>query len=391
MPDSTISTMSSILKNVYADIAPHQINLEAGAFYTSLKKTNEGVYDGENIRVMASYGILGGFSSPSTDNAALPTANAPQQTQLTSTTKNLIGTFRITEKVIKASMRDEESFIRAMDTNMKACTTAAGYHTGRQIHGDATGILGTYSSGSTTTTWVVTPSADLLEVGMIVDQIKQADGSQVATGVTVTNVDKSTNSVTFDSALTDSGGTGDYIVIQSSYNNEINGLGKVFASTGTYLGVNRANNKWFVPQFNSSVGAISDTVILNEVQKIEKYGGCKIDMICCAYDVQKFYYDYLESLKRAPNTLMLEGGFKTISFNGLPIVADKFIADGIMYLLDTTTFKMHHLEPWDWQSVDGQVISRVSGYPLYQAAYAYYADLMCIKPIANAKLSAITS
>ena len=387
--DSTITTMSDVLKNVYLDSARYQINIDSGPLYQKLIKTSEGV-DGENIRIHVNYGIMGGFSSPSTDALALPTANAPKGVQLTSTTKNLLSTFRITDKIIKASKKDIESFGRAIEKNMDGCIKAASFHTGRQMFMDGTGNLATYSSGSGTTSWVVvTPGVQYLVVGMIVNQINGSTGAVVAT-TTVTNVDRTTNTVTFEDALTDSGNT-DHLCIQGSSTTEMNGMGVVYANTGTYLGVNRANNKWFVPQMTTLSGAISDAAILAEVHKVERYSGGNVDMLVGAYDVIEYYYDYLESMRTSPNTMELEGGYKAIKFNGMPLVKDKFALDGYLYGFDTASFKIHQLDEWDWQAENGEVLSKVSGYPMYQAVFAYYADLICEHPGANMRITAITS
>ena len=75
----------------------------------------------------------------------------------------------------------------------------------------------------------------------------------------------------------------------------------------------------------------------------------------------------------------------------MPLVKDKFVLDGYLYGFDTGSFKVHELDKWDWQAENGEVLSKVSGYPMYQAVFAYYADLVCEHPAANMRITAITS
>ena len=80
-----------------------------------------------------------------------------------------------------------------------------------------------------------------------------------------------------------------------------------------------------------------------------------------------------------------------MSYNGIPVVSDRFIADDTMYLLNTKDFTLHQLCDWQWlEGEDGRIIRQTTGYPVYTATLVKYADLICDRPAGQAKLSGIT-
>ena len=77
----------------------------------------------------------------------------------------------------------------------------------------------------------------------------------------------------------------------------------------------------------------------------------------------------------------VEGGGKVISYNGVPIVVDRFCPDGSLYLLNTDDFKLHQLCDWQWlEAEDGKILKQVPGKPVYTATLVKYAELMCERP-----------
>ena len=83
----------------------------------------------------------------------------------------------------------------------------------------------------------------------------------------------------------------------------------------------------------------------------------------------------------------IEGGFKAISFNGIPVVADRFCPAGTMYLLNTEDFKLCQLCDWQWlEGDDGKILRQIPGKPVYTATLVKYAELICERPGAQAKI-----
>jgi hypothetical protein len=81
------------------------------------------------------------------------------------------------------------------------------------------------------------------------------------------------------------------------------------------------------------------------------------------------------------NTTDLEGGFSAITFNGIPVVADKFIADGYLYFVNTDDFGIRQLCDWEWlEDEDGKILKQIPGRAAYSATLVKYAELICTKP-----------
>ena len=88
----------------------------------------------------------------------------------------------------------------------------------------------------------------------------------------------------------------------------------------------------------------------------------------------------------------LAGGYKAITYNGIPVYADRFVADDTMYVLNTDEFTLHQLCDWKWlEGEDGRVIKQNANYATYSATLVKYADLICNKPNAQGKISGILS
>ena len=74
--------------------------------------------------------------------------------------------------------------------------------------------------------------------------------------------------------------------------------------------------------------------------------------------------------------------FKALSFNGIPIVADRFCQDKKMFFINTEDYKLQQLNDWSWlEGQNGKVLRQVENKPAYTATLVKYANLMCVKPV----------
>lgn len=89
--------------------------------------------------------------------------------------------------------------------------------------------------------------------------------------------------------------------------------------------------------------------------------------------------------------MQLEGGFTALSYNGIPIVADRFCPDGTMYFLNTDDFALHQLCDWQWlEGEDGKILKQIPGKPVYSVTLVKYAELMCYRPAGQAMVTGIS-
>ena len=141
----------------------------------------------------------------------------------------------------------------------------------------------------------------------------------------------------------------------------------------------------------TGVGSITETVIQTAIDYLEENAGSRVNFIVCSSGVKRAFQNHLSTYKRNIDVMELNGGYKALSYNGIPIISDRFCPAGTMYLLNTDDFNLHQLCDWKWlEGEDGKVIKQVADKPVYKATLVKYADLICTRPCGQAMLSGIT-
>lgn len=389
----TLTTANNALKEVYLGVLSNQLNTTINPLLARINQTTSDVW-GKEIRKIAPYGINGGIGA-GTETGDLPSSAENNYEQFVLSLKNLYGKLEISDKAIRASENSTGAFVNLLTAEMEGLVKASAFNFGRMLYGDGTGKLATITDNDTNSV-VVDSTKNLIE-GMVVD-ILTPTGSALKTTLRITAINKDTKTVTLSTNSLTKGSYKDsenILCVQGSYNNEITGLGAIFKTTGSLYGLSRENHNWLVPYMkdisNGSTQNITDITIQNAIDDIEESADSKVDFIVCSSGVKRNYQSYLASYRSNVNILELEGGFKAISYNGIPLVSDRFAPANTMYLLNTSEFNLHQLCDWKWlESEDGRVIRQTLGKPTYQATLVKYADIICNKPRGQAKITGIT-
>ena len=382
----TLQSADSALKDVYLGVIANQLNLGVNPFLAKIKRTTSDVW-GKNIVKLAPYGVNGGVSA-TTEEGKLPVSAGNNYVKFVTDLKNLYGKIELTDKAIRASMSSAGAFVNLLNDEMEGLIKASTFNFGRMLFGDGSGKLATISS-VTGKVYSVDKVNFVIE-GMVVD-IYDNSGSKLGSA-RVTYVDRKNKEITIDKEYSSESFEGGFITNQDSLNNELTGLGAIFNQTGLIYGLDKSKYEFLKPQVVTSFGALSDIKIQEVLDNIEQNHGQGINYITCSYDVRRKYQEYMETYKRNVDVVELEGGFKAISINGIPMVADRFVEDGTMLLLNTNDFAMHELCDWQWiTGEDGRILHQNSGYATYSASLVKYADMICSRPGAQAKITGITS
>ena len=389
----TISSAENALKNLYLGVVADQLNTGINPLFAKIKQTTSDVW-GKNIVKLVPYGLNGGVGAGS-ETGNLPTAAGNNYAQFTLALKNLFGTIEISDKAIRASENSAGAFVNILNAEMEGLLKASKFNFGRMLFGDGTGKLAesVAFSGNTDKSLVKVNSVKNLMEGMVIDIYATAGTTPTLAARRILEIDRANKVVKFDGTQPDSAlGTGYYLTVQGSKGAELTGLGAIFSSSGSLYGVSRSTNKWLIPYIKTSNGAIDTSTIQTAIDYIDEVAGGTVDFIATAYDVRRFYLDYLALSRTNIDYLNLDGGFKAISYNGIPVVADRFIDDGTMYVLNTADFKLHQLCDWRWlEGENGKILMQKAGTPTYTATLVKYADMICDKPIGQAKISGITA
>jgi hypothetical protein len=127
-------------------------------------------------------------------------------------------------------------------------------------------------------------------------------------------------------------------------------------------------------------GEISEVKIQEGIDDAEDECGNTIDFLIAEKGVRRAYVNLLSAMKQIVNSIELKGGFRGISFNGIPLTADKFCTNGELLALSLANWKMYEMADWGFMDEDGNVLFRNTNTPVYSATMRKYADLGCDLP-----------
>lgn len=383
----TLTSADNALKTLYLGVVAEQLNTAVNPLLARIEQTSSDVW-GKEIRKLAPFGVNGGIGAGSEDGE-LPAPAGNNYAQFVLTLKNLYGTIEISDKAIRASADSSGAFVNLLEAEMEGLIRASKFNFGRMLYGDGSGTLCkvTAVSGNELT---VDGVNNVME-GMVVDVIGNTGKTAVVSARRVTNVDREGKKITLGgAALTGTVTAGDFLTVQGSYNKELTGLGAIFGSSETLYGLNRASNKWLTP-YKKTETSLSDVIIQKAIDSLEEVAGSTADFIVCSGGVKRAYQDYLITNRTNIDVMNLQGGYKAISYNGIPVVSDRFVPAGTMYILNSADFHLHQLCDWRWLEGDGgRIIKQVPNKPVYTATLVKYADLICDRPIGQAMISGIT-
>lgn len=408
----TLTTADKALKDVYLGVVAEQLNTNVNPLLAKIKQSTSDVW-GKEIVKMAPYGLNGGIGA-GTETGALPSAGGNNYAQFRSALKNLYGKIEISDKAVRASENSAGAFVNLLNAEMEGLIKASQFNFGRMLFGDGNGLLCKVSdnqASGTSSTIITVDSVKNLAEGMIVD-IVDALGVKtllVANGpFTITSINRTTRAVTISASGLDASAlkvgtspantTQFYLCIQGSYGKEITGLGAIFDSNITTLyGLTKTSFGWLSPKSincgsdASTTANINDIIIQAGIDQLEEEMNSNVDFIVCSAGVKRNYQYYLASYRSNIDVMELAGGYKAISYNGIPVVSDRFAPQNTMYLLNTKHFCLHQLCDWKWlEGENGSVLHQIAGTPTYSATLVKYADLLCDMPGGQAKINFIT-
>ena len=387
----TLNSADNALKTVYLDAVSEQLNDYVNPFFSAIEKNSNDVW-GKEIKKLVTFGVNGGIGAGDEDGA-LPKIAGNTYTQFTSTLKNLYGVIEISDKALRASQTNAGAFVNLLNAEMDGLVKASKLNFSRMLFGTGIGalaeVLDVYDNE------IQLDNFANVFVGMVVD-FRDRTGEIIEgfEGRKITYVDPVNFTcirVDGDPIENSSLEPGTIITLQNSINKELTGLGAIFATEMPLYGNDRRTNGVVMPAVVNSVGEITEDKIQLMIDDIELKSGTKPNMIICSYGVRRVLQKIFSENKTLVGTMELAGGFTAMSYNGIPIVADRFCPKGNMYFLNTDDFTLCQLCDWQWLTDDdGKVLKQVPGKPVYTATLVKYADLLCSRPYAQGLMTDIT-
>ena len=388
----TLTTADNALKNIYLGVVANELNTTSNPLYNQIINSTSDVW-GKNIIKLAPHGMNGGVGA-GTEDGSLPVAGESKYMTLNSSLKNLYGKIEISDKAIRASANDTGAFVNLLNAEMEGLLSASKFNLARMLYGDGSGVVASITSATLAEQTLKVDSIRNIMEGMIVDFYKQDVLVPNLSGVKILSIDHSAKQITisafFDATFVSSA-TSHKMYVQGSKDNELTGLDAIFnVLRPTLYGLNKEDYSWMNPYNRPKLPneTFDEELMQAAIDEVSRKCDSVIDFIVCDNATRRMYQKYLSTQKMNIDFMELKGGQTAISFNGIPLVADKLAQAGKMYMLATKDFCLHQLCDWQWlEGEDGSILKQKAGYPTYSATLVKYADLICSKPGGQAVLT----
>lgn len=395
MPGATMTTVNNILKEIYQGRIREQLQNEIIGLKRiegssdGIETTVGGKYVTFPLRVRRNQGI--GYRA---EDSALPTAGQQGYASVRIGLKYGYGRIRITGQVMKLAKTNPQAFANAMDKEMTGLKDDIRKDSARIFYGDGSGKVAVANAAGTTTT-LVSPNVQYVQVGMVVDLYDVANALVAGGPRTITAINKGTGTVTFTPAAGAATASGHYIVRQGNYNLEPAGLALAVAATGQYQNLDPASEPEWAAVVNANGGtnrALSEALMIRMVDDVRVNGG-KTSLILTSLGLRRAYFNLLVQNRRYVDTKTYAGGYIGLPFNSgreIPVVEDVDAPPNIQWYLDESCFTVYREEPWSWIDADGDIFKWVVNYDAWEAVLAQYWELGLDRRNAQGKLADLT-
>ena len=381
----SLQTADNVLKSYYLDAVKDALDNKTSPLLAMVERTSENVY-GKDVKKIVRVGVSGGIVA-GTETGNLPSADSSTCLQLTATLKNLYGTIEISDKAIRAAQGNEGAFVNILNAEMEHLLNSAKYNLSRMAMGAGKGLL-SYGVKEDAKSMKLENAAGA-QVGMRV-KIAYVNGQPVEEGVRkIVAVNHFTGSVTFDGEDLPIPKDESCMVKVVADAEELTGVKTIFGN-GNIYGLTEEEFKMIAPFEECLEGYITFDKMQEVIDRIEQASGTVPNLIICSWGVRRALMRHCSDMGVTLPTIQLESGHTAISFNGIPVVVDRFCQKGDMFFLNTNDIKLYQLGDWEWmESDDGKILHQVPGKPVYSATLVKYAELVFERPNTMARLTDI--
>lgn len=398
-----LSAADDILKNRYLGTIREQLN-NATVLFSKLEK-REQMVSGKNFTIALHTGRNKSAASAIGDGDTLPTAGQQSYDTAVVPNKYLYGRIEVTGPTIAATRDNIGAFAQALESEVDGLTRDFKRRINSMLHSDGTDALAFWTGADDTSGTNVDDGQGNAFVQLqsgtnTVDLIDATDHStKLGTALVVTLGAKGASSyaVTWTGSVSGSA-DGDYLVPSGSLGNAMMGIRGIVSAGNPPLAnlqgidaTTAGNEYWQAQVFNNS-GTLRQLAfedmqeVIDTIATQTDYSEGDINLILGNYPIRRSYYKLCIAERRHVNTMELDGGFKALDFNGIPLVADSQCRRNGLYFLVLDTMAIFRTSDFDWMDKDGAYLSRVLNKDAYEATLFHYGNLACLTRNANGYL-----
>jgi hypothetical protein len=333
--------------------------------------------------------------------------------------KILTGAFDISDLTIKATNSDKKAVATQLTVQAESLASDFARNVNRQMWSDGVGVVGEIAGSVSSTVFTIVTPTGSIDDGRTIDNYGSVNGDRnvaeylapgmligIGTAAAAKGTISSVNAIdsysgTVHGTITLTGATAtaanDAIFIldgdlAGAGTAEITGIRAALSSTtGTslYATVPRSTVGW-APQFGSVAEALTLSRMESAYLRAKRFSKAGDRYaIFVNLSLYKKYGDLLTSMRRSVDTADLLGGWTGLEFAAgagkVGVFLDYDVPDGEFYVLNLDTWTICQVGDLGWIDGGTSDMLRRSDYLTYQAVMAWYTNLLCLAPAANAR------
>lgn len=401
----SLALANALLKNVYQNGTNEQINNDTPAL-GEIKSSADNIttVGGAGVRFSVHFGRNHGIGAR-LEGEKIPAAG--QQTFAVANTglKSLYGTIQVTGQLMNQAVKDYQSFVNAVDSEVTRIKTDLAKDQNRQVYGDGTGTLATVATSGTASATIVFNDTRYLSIGMRVDLLQGTTLSNPTptvrnptanTFLTITGINTTTGAVTFDQTVA-TFTSGDAIVRSdgtiNNWKREWTGLSAIVSNTGVLHGIDPATWPDWASTVTTGVGTLTELKMNAVVQAIRSKGS-KPTRVLTTPGCYNAYWSALQAMRRYTNKTDLDGGLGGLTFGtpygDVPLLTDFDCPAGTMWFVNEKEIHINTNVGWEWIDEQGGMWQKVAGYDLFVAEMRNYSEITTTRRNAHGVLKGVT-
>lgn len=394
MAVGTLATADAILKDLYYPRIIEQLNWKT-YMLDQIQRDSDHI-DAQGRRAIIPVESQGNESPGSMPDAGtLVTPQIDLEQDAIVAIKYHDGAISISDALVKqATGNNNGAFVNKLARSTENLAKSMRKNLNRQVFGTgAAGTLAVLSSSPSAATTFTVVQEQYLRVGMKIDVLNISTGAAGTAGVTITGINRTTNTVTVSAAVTATTTTFG-VFKEGSYGYEMEGgLQNATGTSRTLHSINSAtagNEFWNGNRVAASSAVAGEGLFEQLADNIGANGQGEVEVFLTTRGIRRRLADTYQSTKRFTNAQAVEihGGYTAIFVNEIPVIVDDDVPKGWVFALQNDAFLWAEVDPpgfltdpnngTAWHLAMGSTLGTRKA--AWEAWFTWYAALACIAP-----------